>query len=113
MSENATAILLKPPNWAISSPANSGPRKATKRGALNANAIPVARMRVGNNSGSHTAIHEYWPSVKKPLIAATTSNRFRSVTHMYSAYVITSAPAKKIITIGLRPNRSARKPRPI
>ena len=30
-----------------------------KRGALNANAIAVARIRVGNNSGSHTGIHEY------------------------------------------------------
>jgi len=59
MNEKATAIPLKPPNWAISMPANNGPMNAIKRGALNANAIPVARMRVGNNSGSQTDIHEY------------------------------------------------------
>ncbi len=40
-----------------------------KRGPLNTKAMPVARMRVGNCSGSHTAIHEYCPSVKKPLTA--------------------------------------------
>ena len=35
------AALLKPPNCTISAPANSGPRKAMKRGALNEKAMPV------------------------------------------------------------------------
>src|SRR5438552_1617218 len=43
-----------------------------KRGALNTNAMPVARILVGKSSGSHTGIQEYWPRLKKPLIAATT-----------------------------------------
>ena len=38
--------------------------EAMKRGALNANAMAVARMRVGNSSGSHTGIHEYCPRLK-------------------------------------------------
>lgn len=45
--------------------------KAMKRGALKAKATPVARTDVGNSSGSHTGIHEYWPSVKKPFTAAS------------------------------------------
>src|SRR5471032_2935664 len=102
MNENATATLLTPPSVAISEPANIGPRKAMKRGLLNVNAMPVARMRVWNSSGSHTDIHEYCPSVKKPFIAATSNNRFRSVVHQYSTGVSTSEAAKKIITIGLR-----------
>src|SRR5262249_28661818 len=40
-----------------------------KRGALNTKAMPVPRERVGNNSGSHTGIHEYCPKVKNALMA--------------------------------------------
>ena len=47
-------------------------------GALNTNAMPVARIRVGKSSGSHTGIQEYWPRLKKPLIAATTRRSVKS-----------------------------------
>src|SRR6516225_9371356 len=93
MHEMIKAARLNPPNCTIRVPANSGPRKAMKRGALNENAIPVARERVGNNSGSQTAIQEYWPSVKNAFTAAATSSRLRSVVHRNSTGVINSDAA--------------------
>ena len=57
----------------------AGPRKAMKRGALKVKASPVARERVGNSSGSHTAIQEYCPSVKNALTAAATNSSVGSV----------------------------------
>ena len=42
------------------------------------NAMPVARILVGKSSGSHTGIQEYWPRLKKPLIAATTRRSVKS-----------------------------------
>ena len=65
-----------------------------KRGALNTNAMPVARTRVGNSSGSHTGIHEYWPRLKNPLIAATTRRSFKSCVHRNRTGVSASAIAK-------------------
>ena len=82
-----------------------------KRGVLKAKAMPVARTRVGNSSGSHTGIQEYCPSVKKPFTQAASSSRLRSCVHRNSTGVMTSAAAKNSITIGLRPNTSAKNPR--
>src|ERR1700756_4981786 len=65
-----------------------------KRGMLNTNAIPVARICVGKSSGSHTGIQVYWPRLKKALIAATTSSSAGSCTQRNSTGVSTSAMAK-------------------
>jgi hypothetical protein len=69
---------MKPPKVAISVPEVNGPTQAIKRGALNTNPAPVARMRVGNSSGSHTAIQVYCPVANHPSPAAATSRRVRS-----------------------------------
>jgi hypothetical protein len=47
MQAKTTTARQKLPNYTIRAPAKSGPRKAMNRGALSANAVPIARDRVG------------------------------------------------------------------
>ena len=111
MEPTSVAATLYPPSAPINVPATSGPRNATKRAALNTNETPVARTRVGKTSGNQVGIQVYWPSVKKPLMTVTTSSRVMSWTHRNSTGVSTSDSRKYAAVTGLRPNRSAAKPR--
>ena len=88
------AALLKPPKLAIRVPATSGPIQAMKRGVLKQNAAPVARILVGNSSGSHTGIHEYRPRLKNPFTHAAARSRFRSWVHRKTTGVVMNARAK-------------------
>jgi hypothetical protein len=59
-------------------PAISGPIEATKRGALKVNATAVARIRVGNSSGSQIGAQAQIPRVKNPKIPTQISCTSRS-----------------------------------
>ncbi len=47
-------------------PEISGPTQAIRRGMLNTKPAAVARMRVGNSSGSHADIQVYCPETNTP-----------------------------------------------
>jgi hypothetical protein len=71
----------------MSVPVTSGPTKAMKRGALKQKLNAVARMRVGNASGSHTGHHVYWPSEKDPFTAQAT-NYGRAAIFVSTIYLV-------------------------
>src|SRR5262249_62009205 len=94
------AVALPPPAWlkrpkfAISQPETSGPVHEIRRGALNTNAVAVARTRVGNSSGSHADIQVNWPDTKMPLNAPANSSSVRSWVQMNKTGTERNASAK-------------------
>src|SRR5215471_6697040 len=93
-------------------PASGGPKQAMKRGMLKAKAKAVARRWVGNSSGNHVGIQANKPWQKNAFTAATASNRSGSLVHRNRTGVMANAAAKYTMVTGLRPNPSARKPKP-
>jgi hypothetical protein len=79
---------------AISQPEISGPVHEISRGALNTNAVAVARTRVGNNSGSHADIQVNWPDTKMPPNAPANSRSVRSWVQMKKTGTERNASAK-------------------
>src|SRR5919201_6561663 len=96
----------------MSVPVTSGPMKAMKRGALKQKLTAVARMRVGNASGSHTGHHVYWPSEKDPFMAQATSTSAGRDVHTKSTGVRIHASTYHATVAGRLPQASAQKPKP-
>src|SRR6516162_1336201 len=91
-------------------PAIKTPKAAGIRDALKMNPAPVARIRVGYNSGNHVDIQVNCPEEKQPRSAAIVSTVVRLGVHRNITGVSSSDSAKYNMVIDFLPKTSARNP---